>query len=121
MSFKRLIMAIKARFRIYELIEMGINEVKKGNVERGRDYVKLAIEYAKKGSIKIPREYKRKYCRNCFVPLVIGITESRRVKSKILIRRCLECNWIRRYELRGLSKESEGISLNAKDRQKRSK
>ncbi len=99
-------MATRIKSRIYELIDMGVSEVRHGNVERGRDYVKLAVEYSRKNSIKIPVEFKRKYCRRCFTPLVLGVTESRRISSKILIRRCLECNWIRRYDLRRANKES---------------
>ncbi|WP_084739875.1 ribonuclease P protein component 4 [Sulfuracidifex tepidarius] len=114
-------MAVKAKFRIYELLDMAIQEVKRGNVELGRKYVMLAVEYSRKNSLKIPIEYKRKFCRKCFTPLVLGITESRRIHSKTLIRRCNTCNWIRRYDLRRTDKKGKSITSGNKNREKRIK
>ncbi|ARM75025.1 ribonuclease P protein component 4 [Acidianus manzaensis] len=86
--------------RAIELIDLAIEEAKNGDLDLAKKYVKLARDYAKYGRFKLPLEYRRKYCRKCNVPLIPGKTLRVRIKSKILIRSCLECGWIRRYELR---------------------
>ncbi|AAK42395.1 ribonuclease P [Saccharolobus solfataricus] len=87
--------------RIIELIELAYNTAKSGNLELAREYVKLAEMYSRKGKVEIPLKYKRMFCRKCYTPLIIGVTERRRMRSKILIRTCLICNWQRRYVLSG--------------------
>ncbi|TRM86643.1 ribonuclease P [Sulfolobus sp. C3] len=88
---------IKAR--IIELIKLSVIMAKQGNLELARNYIRLAVMYSRKGKVKIPLEYKRMYCRKCYTPLIPGLTERRRIRSKILIRTCLNCNWQRRYLL----------------------
>ncbi|BDB99035.1 ribonuclease P protein component 4 [Saccharolobus caldissimus] len=87
------------RKRIIELIIQSVNIAKEGNIELAREYVKLAVMYSRKGKVKIPLKYKRMFCRKCYTPLIVGLTERRRIRSKILIRTCLICNWQRRYVL----------------------
>ncbi|MCY0860447.1 MAG: ribonuclease P [Sulfolobaceae archaeon] len=80
---------------------------RQGEIELARKYVKYAIVYSRKTKTKIPLEFKRKFCRKCYVPLIPGLTERRRIKSKILVRTCLICGWVRRYPLRnkGVNKD----------------
>jgi ribonuclease P protein subunit RPR2 len=95
--------------RSLDLIDKAISLVHEGEINLAREYINLAREYSSKGNIKIPIDYKRKFCRRCNTPLVPGITERRRIRKKVLIRTCLICGWIRRYELREnkTSKSSE--------------
>ncbi|EZQ02069.1 ribonuclease P [Candidatus Acidianus copahuensis] len=89
-----------------------------GELELGRKYIKLARAYAAKGRFRLPLPYRRMFCRRCNTPLVPGKTERVRIKSKILIRTCLICGWIRRYELREV-KKSDGGKISGKNREKR--
>ncbi|WP_373279935.1 ribonuclease P protein component 4 [Metallosphaera hakonensis] len=83
-----------------KLIEMAMELAKRGDMDLSREYVNLALQYASKARVKIPLRYKRTFCRKCHTPLIPGITERRRIRSKILIRVCLTCGWIRRYDTR---------------------
>ncbi|AAY79463.1 ribonuclease P protein component 4 [Sulfolobus acidocaldarius] len=105
--------------RSLELIEMAIDMTKNREYQLAREYTKLAITYSRKFRFKIPIEYKRSICRKCYVPLVIGLTERRRIKNKVVIRTCLLCGWVRRYELKRDSKEGKGIPPRHKNRQER--
>ncbi|MEM4943710.1 MAG: ribonuclease P [Saccharolobus sp.] len=98
----------KIRNRIIWLIQQSIIIAKDGNLELAREYVKLAVMYSRKGRVKIPLRYKRLFCRKCYTPLIIGLTERRRIRSKILIRTCLICNWQRRYVLTRVKKVDKG-------------
>ena len=93
--------------RALRLIDDAVKLAEEGNLELARKYISLAREYSNKGRFKIPLEYKRKFCRKCLTPLIPGKTERVRIKSKILVRSCLICGWIRRYDLR---KSKEGKS-----------
>ncbi|WP_338603914.1 ribonuclease P protein component 4 [Sulfolobus tengchongensis] len=97
------------RKRIIELIEQANITAREGNIEIAREYIKLAVMYSRKGRVKIPLKYKRMFCRRCFTPLIPGLTERIRIRSKILIRTCLICNWQRRYVVtrnKGINKKS---------------
>ncbi|MCY0861743.1 MULTISPECIES: ribonuclease P protein component 4 [Metallosphaera] len=87
-----------------KLIDMAVSEAFEGNLDLSREYVKLAVQYTSKARVKLPLKFKRKYCRKCLTPLIPGVTERRRVRSKILIRTCLVCGWIRRYDTRNKEK-----------------
>lgn len=102
--------------RAMELIDLAIKEAKNGNIDLARKYVKLARDYAKYGKFKLPLEYRRKYCRRCNVPLIPGKTVRVRIKSKVLIKSCLLCGWIRRYELKERTKRSNTSTCNDQDR-----
>lgn len=96
--------------RISELLDYAEELVREGDYELARKYVKYAIIYAKKTKTKMSIEQKRRFCRKCYVPLIPSITERRRIKSKILVRTCLLCGWVRRYPLirdKRIDKESK--------------
>lgn len=94
--------------RAIELIERAIELTRQGEYELAREYVNLALRYSSKLKFKIPRKYKRLICRKCHIPLIIGLTERRRIKNKVLVRTCLLCGWVRRYQLKRIDKESKG-------------
>ncbi len=97
--------------RALKLIDDAVKLAEEGDLELARKYILLAREYSNKGRFKIPLEYKRKFCRKCLTPLIPGKTERIRIKSKILVRSCIICGWIRRYDLRK-SKENESRAPN---------
>ncbi|AEB95455.1 MAG: ribonuclease P protein component 4 [Metallosphaera sp.] len=106
--------------RSEELIDLAYQTALEGNLDLSRKYVKLALAYSSKARIKLPVSYKRRFCRVCLTPLVPGLTERRRIRSKILIRTCLVCGWIRRYDTRDAKKlKGIGGGRRGKDREER--
>lgn len=99
MSMKKIKNIKTYKRRAIQLTELAIELVKNNDVELARRYVKLALLYSHKLGFKLPLEYRRAYCRKCYTPLVIGISERRRIKNKVLVRTCLYCGWTRRYKL----------------------
>ncbi|QKR01086.1 RNAse P, Rpr2/Rpp21 subunit [Metallosphaera tengchongensis] len=76
----------------------------KGELDLARKYVDLGLQYTSKARVKLPLRVKRSFCRKCKTPLIVGVTERRRIRSKILIRTCLVCGWTRRYDTRNQEK-----------------
>ena len=96
--------------RAIQLIKLAVELAKSNDIELARKYIRLALLYSRKIGFKIPLEYKRLYCRNCFAPLIVGITERRRIKNKVLVRTCIYCGWTRRYKLQYKTTNKEGKS-----------
>lgn len=70
------------------------------NPERAKRYVRLARKIAMHYRVRIPRELKRKYCKNCNSLLVPGqncrIRLSQRGTPRIILT-CMECSHIMRF------------------------
>jgi len=96
--------------RAIQLIKLALELTKNNDIELARKYVQLALFYSRKIGFKIPLEYKRMFCRKCFTPLIVGITERRRIKNKVLVRTCLYCGWTRRYKLQHKTANKDGKS-----------
>jgi len=94
--------------RIEKLILQAKELARKGDYELSRKYIELALTYSSKTKVKIPLHLKRQFCRRCKIPLIVGVTERRRIRGKILIRTCIVCGWIRRYDLRHKIRNKEG-------------
>jgi len=93
--------------RAIQLIKLALELTKNNDIDLARRYVRLALLYSRKIGFKIPLEYKRLYCRKCFVPLIVGISERRRIKNKVLVRTCIYCGWTRRYKLQSKATNKE--------------
>ncbi|MEM0247008.1 MAG: ribonuclease P protein component 4 [Desulfurococcaceae archaeon] len=94
-----------ARERVSLLLDMAFRRVREGDIDLARKYVEIALRVASKARLRLPRTLKRSYCRNCFVPLIPGLTLSVRIKSSgkesRVVYRCLLCGWIRRFVVKG--------------------
>ena len=100
--------------RAIQLIKLALELTRNNDLELARRYIQLASLYSRKMGFKIPLEYKRMYCRKCFVPLIVGVTERRRIKNKVLVRTCMYCGWTRRYELQSKVSSFKGGNENLK-------
>ena len=60
-------------------------------------YVELARKIAMKAKVKIPRELKRQFCRNCNSYLVPGINCSVRLQKSRVIYTCKKCKKVMRF------------------------
>jgi ribonuclease P protein subunit RPR2 len=65
--------------------------------ERSHRYVTLAYKLATRYKTKIPKKYKRRFCKHCKSFLMPGKNCIIRVREKRVVYRCLECGGIMRY------------------------
>lgn len=67
--------------------------------ERSKRYVELARKIGLRYNVRLPKELKRKFCKNCYSLLKPGITAIVRLDSKnrTIAINCLKCNKIYRY------------------------
>lgn len=63
-------------------------------------YVKLARKIAMKVNLKIPKEYKRRYCKHCYSYLVPGVNCRIRNYRNRVIYTCLNCNGYMRFMIK---------------------
>lgn len=97
--------------RVHILYEEAIRRARKGDFNLARRYIKVALKIAGKVRLKLPKSIKRGYCRNCFVPLVPGLTLSVRIHSEgrgsRVVYRCLLCGWTRRFMIKTSKRKSK--------------
>ncbi len=62
-------------------------------------YIKLARKIAMKFNLRMPRGYKRKFCKHCYSYLKPGVNLRVRTKDKKIIYYCLECKKFMRFPL----------------------
>ncbi|MFH2020989.1 MAG: ribonuclease P protein component 4 [archaeon] len=62
-------------------------------------YVELARKISMKCKVKIPRELKRRFCKNCHKFLVPGANLRVRIQGKKVVYHCNSCNNYMRYSL----------------------
>jgi len=86
-----------AKERIQILFVQAKKEFKK-NLERSRRYVELARKIGLRYNVRLPKELKRKFCKNCNTLLVPNITSQKIVdrKKKAIFIKCTKCNKIYR-------------------------
>jgi len=82
--------------RVYGLFDEA-KKVFSEDRELSRKYVKLARKIAMKVNLRMPRDIKLKFCRNCDSYLVPGKNLRVRVDKNKIIYYCLECKHFRRY------------------------
>jgi len=87
-----------ARERIQILLDLAERELRK-HPERSRRYVELARKISLRYNVRLPRELKKKFCKNCNTLLKPGLTSSIRIQKKLLSIKCKNCNKIYRYRV----------------------
>ena len=63
-------------------------------------YVKLARKIAMKVNLRIPKEYKRRFCRHCYSYLVPNKNCRVRVHKSRVIYYCLKCKKFMRFVIK---------------------
>ncbi len=81
--------------RIWRLFELAENEFSK-HPERSRRYVGLAKRIAERNNVSIPKELRTEFCKYCNAFLKLGKNAKLRVKGKMLLLTCMECNKTRK-------------------------
>ena len=86
--------SIKQRKIARERIEILFNEAEETfakNQKLANRYVELARKIAMKLRLRIPRNYKRRYCKHCYSYLKHGINSRVRIHKKTLLIYCSNC------------------------------
>ena len=90
-----------AKERIERLFKQA-SDVFAKNPARAHRYVQLAWKIAMRYNVRVPKELKMRYCRECHSFLVPGKNSIVRIASgsKSLTVKCLECGHIARFPYR---------------------
>ena len=86
-----------------ERIEILLEEAKKAfknAPELSKRYISLARKISMKVKVQIPQEYKKLFCKKCHNFLQPGKTLRARVRNKVLVYYCKNCETIKRYPLK---------------------
>ncbi len=81
--------------RIDTLMDLSAQAAKDGRDDRSRRYVEIARSVGMKARVKMPKD--RKYCKNCHVALVPGISCRVRLSNHKVCITCDKCGEVRRY------------------------
>jgi len=88
-----------AKERIGILFGLAEDEMK-NHPKRSKRYVELARKIGMRYNIRLAKEQKRKFCKNCNSVLKPGVTSQQRTEKGKLIIKCRKCNKIYRYPFR---------------------
>ena len=72
-------------------------KISKSNHSLADRYVTLARKISAKSKVRIPKKYKKLFCKKCCKYLIPGKTLRARTKKGKLIYYCLNCKHITRY------------------------
>nr|WP_048060630.1 ribonuclease P protein component 4 [Methanothermus fervidus] len=87
--------------------------------ERSHRYVEIARNIAMKYNIRIPRIWKRRFCKKCYKFLKPGYNSRIRVSGGKVKIKCLECGHIMRYPYIKEKKEKRRMKLESYKKKKR--
>ena len=85
-----------------ERIDILFSEAKKRAKDRPElsdRYVEIARKIAMKYNIKMPKKYKRKFCKNCYSYLIPKKRSIHRTKNGKVTIKCKKCGERMRYSL----------------------
>ncbi|MBT4321796.1 ribonuclease P [Candidatus Woesearchaeota archaeon] len=87
-----------ARERIKKLFSEA-DEVFSKDKKLANRYINLARKIAMKFNLRMPRGYKRKFCKHCYSYLKPGKNLRVRTKGKNVVYYCLECKKFMKFPL----------------------
>ena len=102
--------------RIEILFKLADEFALSGNIKRADACVELARKIAMKYNLRIPREYKRKFCKYCYKYLLPSVTSTVRTnprEHRVEVR-CMECGRSMFYPFIRELKEKRRDSINPK-------
>ena len=88
-----------AKERIKTLFKQAREQFSKNKALSNR-YVTLARKLAMKARIRMPKEFKRRYCKHCYKYLQPGVNSRTRTRDGKVIISCLECKKFMRIPIR---------------------
>ena len=87
-----------AKERVVILFEKA-EQVFPKNPERANRYVQMARRIAQKVNIRMPRKYKRQFCKHCYTFLQSGLNSTHRTRDGKLVIYCRTCKKYTRIPL----------------------
>jgi ribonuclease P protein subunit RPR2 len=87
--------------RIEILFNLAQKEARAKNLHRANRYVDLARKIGMRYNVRIPGNYKRRFCRHCHTYLVPGDNSRVRIRDKKIIIFCKTCNGYTRMPIFG--------------------
>ena len=87
--------------RIDRLQELARAATAAGDLERAREYVRLARRIGERNRISLPRRFRRFSCDDCDAYLRPGATARVRLRAGHVSIRCLACGATKRYPYDG--------------------
>ena len=84
------------------------------NKKLANRYVQLARKIQMKIRVRMPKGYKRKYCKHCYSYLRPGVNCRVRVDNKIVSYKCFNCKKYGHYKSECRSKRIGGQKFHAK-------
>lgn len=79
--------------------------------ELANRYVEIALAVQQKARIRMPRKWKRRYCKRCHSFLVPGVNARVRLRNGHVVIKCLNCGHIMRHPYIREQKERRKASL----------
>jgi len=71
------------------------NEIENKGAEEIKEIKKLAMSF----NVRL-RELRKNFCKNCYSPLIPGVTSEVRIKNGIKASKCRICSYINRWKLK---------------------
>ncbi len=85
-----------ARRRINRLFEMAEEMALEGRLELATRYVEIARKIGMKYLVRLPKQYKKKFCKKCHSYLLPGENCTVRIKRKTVVVSCHTCGHVMR-------------------------
>jgi len=83
--------------RIHVLFHQAERRALEGRLDLAHRYVILARKLSTKYLVRMPPEYRRRYCRNCSAYLLPGLNCTVRLTGHKVVTTCHNCREIMRY------------------------
>lgn len=88
-----------ARKRIVKLFQMAEKNAHLGKLDLSTRYVEIARKLSMRYLVPIPKEYKRCFCKNCYIYMLPSVTCRVRIHRRKIILQCLNCKKISRFPI----------------------
>ncbi len=88
----------KAGKEVYTLFEKAAAIASK-NPEKAHDAIRKARRAAMKVNLRLPKEFKRAFCKHCYHYLLPGKNCRARIRNKIMVYYCKDCKKFTRIPL----------------------
>ncbi len=86
--------------RMQVLFRLAEKEALRGHASRARRYVDLARRIGMRYNVRVPPEYRRRFCHKCLAYLVPSVNARVRVGRGHVVITCLSCGTIQRLPFR---------------------
>jgi ribonuclease P protein subunit RPR2 len=89
-----------AKKRITKLFSLAEKNSLAGKLDLSDRYVEIARKISMRYLVPIPKEYKRRFCKNCYSYLLPHVNSRYRIQNKKLIIYCKNCSKFTRIPLK---------------------